>query len=321
MTFEQILVAIDGGEGGLDALALAKDLAAPGASLVLVHVIVSGPHLWVGHAAAYAADSDTRSLEEFEDERAQEMLRSARDRGDVMHTGLELELRCTVAPSVGRALHELAESQTTDLLVLGSSRRGIPGRVLLGDETHAALNGAPVPVAVAPAGYREQRHRFRAIGIGYDGSPESEHAVEVGRSLAEAYGARLSALMALSVPIAGFGPGAGPLKTAIGALLRDARERIASSGLEGHAVYGSAAEELAAFSGTVDLLIVGSRGFGPVGRLVHGSTSQKLARNARCPLLILTRTSKPTPSPSAPAHDQTADGSLRLTRPLRRAFW
>jgi hypothetical protein len=36
-------------------------------------------------------------------------------------------------------------------------------------------------------------------------------------------------------------------------------------------------------------LVVGSRGYGPVGRLIHGSTSQQLARTARCPLLVLAR--------------------------------
>jgi hypothetical protein len=37
----------------------------------------------------------------------------------------------------------------------------------------------------------------------------------------------------------------------------------------------------------VDLLVVGSRGYGPLGRLIHGSTSLQLARSARCPLLVL----------------------------------
>ena len=40
---------------------------------------------------------------------------------------------------------------------------------------------------------------------------------------------------------------------------------------------------------SIDLLVVGSRGYGPLGRLMHGSTSTKLARIARCPLLVLTR--------------------------------
>ena len=46
------------------------------------------------------------------------------------------------------------------------------------------------------------------------------------------------------------------------------------------------------YSASLDLLIVGSRDYGPIGRLVHGSTSQQLARMARCPLLVLTRSAR-----------------------------
>ena len=60
----------------------------------------------------------------------------------------------------------------------------------------------------------------------------------------------------VSAPTASFGPGALALTEAIDALLRNARERIiALGGVEPHAAYGAAAEELTAFSGSVDLLI------------------------------------------------------------------
>lgn len=73
------------------------------------------------------------------------------------------------------------------------------------------------------------------------------------------------------------------------------RERIAAlEGVEPHAVYGDAVEVLTLYSASLDLLIVGSRGFGPVGRLVHGSTAQHLAGTARCPLLILPRAARKT---------------------------
>jgi nucleotide-binding universal stress UspA family protein len=48
-------------------------------------------------------------------------------------------------------------------------------------------------------------------------------------------------------------------------------------------------EELAAFGEELDLLVVGSRGYGPVKRLVIGSTSDYLERHARCSLLVLPR--------------------------------
>jgi hypothetical protein len=39
----------------------------------------------------------------------------------------------------------------------------------------------------------------------------------------------------------------------------------------------------------VDLLIVGSRSYGPIGRLFHGSTSNYLQSHARSPLIVLPR--------------------------------
>lgn len=46
------------------------------------------------------------------------------------------------------------------------------------------------------------------------------------------------------------------------------------------------------YSASLDLLVIGSRSYGPIGRLVHGSTAQQLAGAARCPLLVLTRAAR-----------------------------
>jgi nucleotide-binding universal stress UspA family protein len=54
-------------------------------------------------------------------------------------------------------------------------------------------------------------------------------------------------------------------------------------GVEGRVAFGVAAQALVAFGDEVDLLVVGSRGHGPVRRLILGSTSMQLAREARCP--------------------------------------
>jgi nucleotide-binding universal stress UspA family protein len=204
-------------------------------------------------------------------------------------TGVEAHIRCYRSSSVGRGLHELCEVIGADLLVVGSSRRGLLGRVLIGDDTGAALNGAPCPIAIAPSNYSQQPGMTREIGVGYDGSPESEHALSVARTLAVAWAAKLSALEAVSLPSYAFvGPGAAD--NAPQCLVEDALERIAGlGGVEPHAAYGQPAEELALYSASLDLLIVGARGYGPVGRLIHGSTSQQLAHTARCPLLVLTR--------------------------------
>jgi nucleotide-binding universal stress UspA family protein len=79
--------------------------------------------------------------------------------------------------------------------------------------------------------------------------------------------------------------------------------------VEGHAVYGLAGEELAAFGDQVDLLVVGSRGYGPVKRLVLGSTPDYLQRHARCSLLVLPRAA------GGPPEDSTASRQQEDKRP------
>ena len=272
--FEHIVVGVDGREGGRDAVALARLLVTLGGKLALAHVVARDAHAYGGTSGAPEASDEGR---------AEGLLEAVR-----RETGVEANLRWYGASSVGRGLHELCEVIGADLLVVGSSRRGLLGRVLIGDDTSAALNGAPCAIAIAPSNYSPPPGT-REIGVGYDGSPESEHALSVARTLAVAWAAKLSALEAVSVPsYARVGPGAAD--NAPQCLVADALQRIARlGGVEPHAAYGQPAEELARYSGSLDLLVVGARGYGPVGRLIHGSTSQQLARTARCPLLVLTR--------------------------------
>ena len=274
--FKNIIVGVDR-EGGHDPIALAKRLLAQGGELTLAHVFPGTARIMQGRP----------QFESPERRELAEMLERASREADVD----DAHIRWREDDSTGRGLHEVCEIAEADLLVVGSSRRGLLGRVLLHDDTHAALNGAPCPVAVAPIGYADQPIAMREIGVAYDGSPESDHAIKVARGLSTACGTRLSAFEAVALPA--YGSAAGPHGAAetFEARVAEARERIESLGdVEAHATYGNPVEELAVYSASLDLLIVGSRGYGPLGRLVHGSTSQHLARVARCPLLVLTRT-------------------------------
>ncbi len=153
---------------------------------------------------------------------------------------------------------------------------------------------------------------MRQIGVAYNGSPESEHALTVARELAAESGAELSAFEAVSLPMPMFGPGPLPLSDTIDKFVDEARDRIAAlGGVEPHAAYGEPAQELTVYNASVDLLIVGSRGYGPLGRLVHGSTSRRLARGTRCPLLVLPRGAQPTED------DETQEGTAEVAAALR----
>jgi nucleotide-binding universal stress UspA family protein len=169
--------------------------------------------------------------------------------------------------------------------------------VFLGDDTRASLKGASCAVAVAPHGYAEHPATINTIGVGYEDTAAGEGAVALARRLAARHDARIRALTVIS-------PFAGPAywepfaMVDTGRTIAAAVDRLASlEGVEGHvAASGIPGEELAAFSDEVDLLVVGSHGYGPVRRLLLGSTSQHLTRSARCPLLVLPR---PVDIPSA----------------------
>lgn len=277
--FTNILVGIDGGPGGQDALALARHVAEEDAELRLAHFDIKGPLARWGVATHH---------DPAEKEQALKLLEAVRE-----HAGIDATLHAAVSSSVGRGLHELAEHTGADLIVVGSSARGLLGRVLLGDDTQASLNGASCAVAVAPAGYAHRTVVFREIGVGYNGSPESEYALEVARELASERGVILSAFEAVSLPVLAFDGGDGAIRRDLDRAVKAARERIAALGdVEPHAAYGEAADELALYGASLDMLVIGSRGYGPLGRLVNGSTACRLARTARCPLLVLPRVSE-----------------------------
>ena len=243
--FTNVVIGLDGRQGGRDAIALARDLAAPQAIFTLVHV--DAPFPGRGAVDAFPLErAESRGLLERERELA----------------GVEARLVLCGPAAVGRGLHEVAEQQRADLLVVGSTRHALLGRVLLGDDCRAALNGTPCALGVAPLGYALAPHALLRLGVGYDGSPESEAAVRVARELSAAH--------------------AGVIKTL-----------AQFQGVSGVAVHGGPRETLVQAGKELDLLIVGSRGYGPLGRLFHGGVSRYLVGHATCPLLVL-----PLPTPT-----------------------
>lgn len=277
--FERVLVGVDGNDGGRDAIALAKQLVSECGRITLAHIYPGEPFVWRGGNPAYWP---------LEEEEVVAMLEKARS-----EAGIEADFRYSPVPPVGRRLHELAEEVDADLLVVGSSRRGLWGRVMLGDDLRGALNGASCAVAVAPAGYAHAPHTIHRVGVGYDGSFQSTHALTTARDLASQLGAELSAFQVVTVPARVYMEIGEPDAISVDVLADQARARIAEfGGVEPHAAYGDPAEELARYGDSLDLLVVGSRDYGPIGRLIHGSTSQELAHRCHCPLLVLTRAAR-----------------------------
>lgn len=234
------------------------------------------------------------------DGRAEEAARPALDRAKAALEGLESRAQVATGRSVAGALHEVVARERAAAVVVGSSHRGSLGRVLIGGVAESLLQGAQAAVVVAPRGFaeREQRTLLR-VGVAFDGSPEAWSALGAGVDLAARLRARLAvATVAEPAPI-GYGAtiavlGAGDFdfyETRDKQQVLDRGLRTVPDGLpvEGHLLRGSAGPTLASFGSDVDLLVLGSRGYGPLRRVVLGSSAAHVMRHARCAVMMLTR--------------------------------
>jgi nucleotide-binding universal stress UspA family protein len=298
--FQTVVVGVDGDAGGRAALAFAARLQRTFAShvvAVLSHSVDGIPSR--ASSPAYEAamrDEARRTL-------ARELARAA--------VVAEPDVVSSLSPQ--RALHEAARERGAQLIIVGAGRHSGLARMMGSDVTAATLHGAPCPVAVARDGAATISPRLRTIAVGFDGSPQSRAALDLARDLASAAGARLQLLWVVPSPI--------PLDSwtdrAVAISERDRAERdrareqmaeiVAAYGPDvvGETAPGIAHEELAQLCYEADLLVVGSRGEGAMRRLLRGSTSTRLAREAPCPVLLVPPSSAPRDLTTRQAPDAT----------------
>jgi nucleotide-binding universal stress UspA family protein len=201
------------------------------------------------------------------------------------------------APSVAEGLEELAVRERAALVVIGSCHRGAVGRTLAGSVGESLLHGSSRAVAVAPHGY--EKRPIRNIGVAFDGSPEAWTALETATALAEKLGATLTLIAVAEHPLVGYtSPWTATTVTALSEAARADKQRLLELGearagrsLDVHRrlLEGEAGACLVRASASVDLLIAGSRGWGPLRRTVLGSATRRLIRDSESPVLVLPR--------------------------------
>ena len=200
-----------------------------------------------------------------------------------------LQLISEQSPAAG--LHGLAEREQAALMVVGSSHRSNIGRILVGGTAERLLTGASVPVAVAPAGYWSIRRPIQLVGSAFvDGSPESHRALAWAAELARTASARLCIVAvhehALPATLALNG---GLATASINDILRrQLKEQLAEAvaaldpGIDASQTLldGDARDVLSEASGDLDLLVLGSGGYGPMRAVLLGSVSAGLVRSS-----------------------------------------
>jgi nucleotide-binding universal stress UspA family protein len=281
-----IVAGADGTDSGLDAVALGARLAdAVGVPLTVVCVSPEQAEL----AGAEAADDVGRH--------AAAILESAREVvGD-----LPAELRTVAATSPARGLAELAEEEGAEAVVVGSTRRGAIGRVMTGSTAERLLHGTGCPVAVAPRGYRRHHPEpLRAIVVAFTDHPDGHEAVRVAAELAGRAGLPMTVYSVVGLHVnwlrpASVLPDASVVPEEVREAARDALNQVVA-GLptdvraNGELLFGEVVDELSmAAERSVDLLVCGSRGYGPVRRVLLGTVSSALVRQASVPTLVVPR--------------------------------
>ncbi len=279
--FTTIVAGVDGLPGGRDALALAQRLSdLAGGALVAVHVHPYEPLPFRGlrtDVEALAHDEAQALLEE-----------------QLAETGVQARAIATAETSPGRGLHRIADALDADLIVIGSPHRGSLGRVVAGDTARAVIQGAARPVLVARHG---APFAGQVIGVGYDGSPESRAALAWAGRFALSVGATVRVLCAAEPP-QGFSPSISygiNWVALVPERLEYAESLVAEAvaelgnGATGEAVAGIARDELVGLSEHVDLLVLGSRGYGPVRRALLGGSADRIVHAAVCPVLVVPR--------------------------------
>jgi nucleotide-binding universal stress UspA family protein len=299
-----IVVGYDGTDHGDDALALGRLLAGiAGAELVIACAYPDDP---LGEsAAALEVARGMRDDAEGKLERARTWLARA---GAAAGAGAAgdggVSLRAVAGASPAHVLHELAEASGALAIAVGASHHGRALRLLTGSTPDAVLDHAPCPVAVAPDGYRDAVRGaggVRQMAVAYDGSPEARHALEVAASYARGAGARLRVVTALNSAAVGVYPPPPLDVAAYEELSRVARseahgrleEAIAALGAdvdaESAVLDGDIVSVLVQEAKTDDLLFTGSGAKGPFRRVLLGSVSTHLLRDAACPVVVVPR--------------------------------
>lgn len=114
---------------------------------------------------------------------------------------LEVHYHSHAHKSVSGGMVDVVNEVGAQLLVLGSSANGQLGQVVVGSTADRLLHSSPVPVAIAPRGYRSPRSgSLTRITCGFTGGPES---VEVVRRIVAVAGDLDVALRVITFAVRG----------------------------------------------------------------------------------------------------------------------
>lgn len=278
----QLIVGNDGSLRSRDAMALAAQLASVAPAQLTVITTYLGLDVPDGDLSVAGREDALR----------------AQDQAKREFPDLEATYRIRLSSSAARALHEEADELGADLIVMGTSQTRGLARLTGASVTEAVLVAAPCAVAVAPIGFHERPTTpLRRVGVAYVATADARRALRTGIDIAQAAGAELRLISAvcadpLTVPIHLEGRATGVLRSVASAGLEAAAREVPEGlALETVVADGDPGPVLIDASHHLDLLVLGSRAYGPMRRTLLGSVSARVVRGAHCPVIVEPRSS------------------------------
>jgi nucleotide-binding universal stress UspA family protein len=239
------------------------------------------------------ATSAARALDDvLADELARWRSDLARDRDIEVRTRV---VRASTPAGVAGGLQCVIDEEHAGLVVVGSTKRGVIGQIAPGTTAQRVINRCACPVVVVPHGHAAPQ-RLSAIGVAFVPTPEGRCALRAAATIAHAAGADLRVLTVVK-PRIGADASAGPAReaaernrAALEATVADAiAELTAGVRAESEVLVDDPAHALASVSPHLDLLVMGSRGYGPRLAVLLGGVSRRVTMTARCPVLVVPR--------------------------------
>ncbi len=211
---------------------------------------------------------------------------------EVVGDGLEVTVDVLRGPASEAILH--AADVRARMIVVGS--RGLGGfrGLLLGSVSRQLCEHAPCPVTVVRNCTPEAQLQLGTIVVGVDGSDNSQRAVRFAAELAEGTGAEVVAVHAAAHGTVVDEPrdGAPVAHPTLGQLLEAWCAPLERRGVGGHDLVVAEGDPRTALLDVAeergaDLIVVGSRGLGPVSKLVLGSVASSLIQHSPVPVTVV----------------------------------
>jgi nucleotide-binding universal stress UspA family protein len=207
--------------------------------------------------------------------------------------GTDVTFRAVAADSAPRGLHEAMEAAGPGAIAVVGSRntKGIR-RTSPGSTADRLLTGAPGPVVLVPWDYEEQpQPQVRRIAVAFIDTPDGRAALAAARAHAKEVAASVDLVSVLPDTL---------VRPSLGEPRRFAEEQrrdyLASleSAVRGdervRLLEGPVVDALGQLQpGDADLLVCGSRGYGPARRVLLGGVSSRLLKVARVPVMVVPR--------------------------------